>query len=191
MKTRHIDLAPGIASEDSDLTADANRYLIALREREAPPGFPALPTAPMLGIDRIIAMNDQGGRFGRGVVEAEVATDRFGWAFDCHFENDPVLPGSLILDSLWQLAGFYGGCVGLNGRGRALRVGDVRFIREVKPAHRRLRYALQIRRIGVGRQVISADGEAYVDGQLCASASGLLVQISREDSRDLPREEAA
>jgi|GEM_PF-6475287 len=191
MSTRQIDLALCNASEGSDLTSDANRYLIALRERDGPPGFPALPTAPMLGIDRIIEMNDHGGRFGRGMVEAEAATDRFGWAFDCHFENDPVLPGSLILDSFWQLAGFYGGCVGLNGRGRALRVGDVRFIREVKPSNRRLSYAIQIRRVGVSRQVISADGEAYVDGELCASASGLLVQISRDETKELAREEAA
>jgi 3-hydroxyacyl-[acyl-carrier protein] dehydratase/trans-2-decenoyl-[acyl-carrier protein] isomerase len=174
-----------------DLTAEANRFLVALSERAGPPGFPALPAAPMLGIDRIIEMNGRGGRFGRGVVEAETTTERFRWAFDCHFENDPVLPGSLILDSFLQLTGFYGGCLGLSGRGRALRVGDVRFIREVKPSHRRLSYALQIRRVAVARQVISADAEAYVDGELCASALGLLVQISRDATdhrlhRDIP-----
>lgn len=168
-----------------DLTSDANRYLFALKERDGPPGFPALPSAPMLGIDRIIEMNDRGGRFGRGIVEAETTTERFRWAFDCHFENDPVLPGSLILDSFLQLAGFYGGCLGFSGRGRALRVGDIRFIREVKPSHHRLSYALQIRRVAVARQVISADAEAYVDGELCASALGLLVQISRSETHYL------
>jgi len=191
MHTRRSDIAIGVASDGSDLTSYANRYLIALRERNGPAGFPALPSAPMLGIDCIIEMNDDGGRFGRGAVEAEAATARFAWAFECHFENDPVLPGSLILDSFLQLAGFYGGCVGMNGRGRALRIGDVRFIREVKPSHHRLSYALQIKRISVARQLISADGEAYIDGELCASAAGLLVQISRADSRYLTQQNLA
>jgi len=173
-----------VGEAGSDLTLQANRNLVALAERNGPPGFPELPSAPMLGIDRIVAMNDRGGRFGRGSIEAETTTHRFRWAFDCHFDNDPVLPGSLILDSFLQLAGFYGGCVGLTGRGRALRVGDVRFIREVKPGHHRLRYALHIRRVAVARQVISADGQAYVDGELCASALGLLVQIKRDESQE-------
>ncbi len=102
-------------------------------ERLFGPGNAQLPLPPMLMFDRITEIFEEGGENGKGYMRAELDVKPNLWFFDCHFKGDPVMPGCLGLDALWQLLGFYLGWLGLNGRGRALGVGEVKFSDQVLP----------------------------------------------------------
>ncbi len=130
------------------------------------PGNARLPLPPMLMIDRIVGIAETGGRYGKGEILAELDIKPDLWFFQCHFESDPVMPGCLGLDALWQLTGFFLGWIGAPGRGRALAVGKVKFAGQVAPSTKRLEYRIDVKRV-IQRQVslAIADGSVSADGQ--------------------------
>lgn len=137
-----------------------------------------LPKPPMLMFDRITRITDAGGTHGRGLVRAELDIQPELWFFGCHFEGDPVMPGCLGLDAMWQLVGFFLAWSGHKGRGRALGVGSVRFFGQVLPQARLVTYELNIRRV-IARKLIMgvADGTLAVDGRTIYSAEDLRVGL--------------
>lgn len=142
------------------------------------PNTPRLPVDPMLMFDRVTHMSTEGGAHGRGEVRAELDIHPKLWFFDCHFIDDPVMPGCLGLDALWQLAGFFLAWSGHRGRGRALGVEEVRFTGEILPTAKLVTYQIDVRRV-IARKLImiSADGAVAVDGQTIYTAKGLRVGV--------------
>ncbi len=138
------------------------------------PGNAQLPAPPMLMFDRITSITADGGRYGKGQIVAELDVKPDLWFFGCHFEGDPVMPGCLGLDALWQMVGFYVAWTGAPGRGRALGVGEVKFTGQVTPAARLVTYTVDIRRV-LARQVAIgfAAGTMAVDGEIVYEADGL------------------
>ena len=105
-----------------------------------------LPKPPMLMMDKIIHISDEGGAYGKGEIKAELNIDKSLWFFDCHFKNDPVMPGCLGLDGFWQLLGFFLTWVGGKGKGRALCVKDLKFKGQVRPYHEKITYRIDIKK---------------------------------------------
>lgn len=142
------------------------------------PGNAQLPLPPMLMFDRIVSITEDGGARGRGQVVGELDVKPDLWFFDCHFESDPVMPGCLGLDALWQLTGFFLGWTGAPGRGRALGVGAVKFEGQVGPEVGRLTYQVDIKRV-IRRQVALciADGIVTADGDTVYTVSDLRVGV--------------
>ena len=105
-----------------------------------------LPMPPMLMIDRIIHISDEGGKYEKGEIKAELDIKKSLWFFDCHFKGDPVMPGCLGLDGFWQLIGFFLTWVGGDGRGRALVVKDLKFKGQVRPYHEKIIYKIDIKK---------------------------------------------
>src|SRR3954470_17331941 len=123
------------------------------------PGNAQLPLPPMLMFDRITSIGEDGGEYGKGHVRAELDIRPDLWFFPCHFYGDPVMPGCLGLDALWQLTGFFLGWGGSPGRGRALGVGEVKFADQVLPSIRKVVYGVDVRRIFKGKLNLAiADG---------------------------------
>jgi 3-hydroxyacyl-[acyl-carrier protein] dehydratase/trans-2-decenoyl-[acyl-carrier protein] isomerase len=142
------------------------------------PGNARLPVDRMLMFDRIGRIDATGGAYGRGEVQAELALQPDLWFFGCHFPQDPVMPGCLGLDALWQLLGFFLGWSGAPGRGRALGVGEVKFTGQILPSHAHVHYHLDIKRmIRRGLTVGIADGHVDVDGQTIYRATDLKVGL--------------
>ena len=133
-----------------------------------------LPMPPMLMLDRITKITDSSGHFNKGELIAELDINPELWFFQCHFPTDPVMPGCLGLDAMWQLVGFYLGWRGNPGRGRALGVGEVKFTGQVLPHNHKVRYHLHIKRV-IERSLCLAiaDGEMYVDDKLIYTAKDL------------------
>lgn len=110
-------------------------------------GSGKLPTPPMLMVDRILQIYEDGGAFNKGFILAELDIVLDLWFFDCHFKDDPVMPGCLGLDALWQLSGFFLTWIGGEGKGRALGCGEVKFKGQIRPHHEKIIYKIDIRRV--------------------------------------------
>lgn len=142
------------------------------------PGNARLPLPPMLMADRITRIADTGGNHGKGEVIAEFDITPDLWFFQCHFEEDPVMPGCLGVDAMWQLVGFYLGWLGNPGRGRALGSGEIKFFGQVLPSAKRVTYHLHLSRVIQRKLVMGvADGHVYVDGREIYSAKDLKVGL--------------
>ncbi|MBT8470957.1 MAG: bifunctional 3-hydroxydecanoyl-ACP dehydratase/trans-2-decenoyl-ACP isomerase [Marinicaulis sp.] len=152
----------------------------------AGPGTAQLPVPQMLMFDRITQINDEAGEHGKGLIEAELDINPDLWFFDCHFPGDPVMPGCLGLDALWQLIGFYLTWSGLPGKGRALGAGEVKFSGQVMPDAKLVKYEINMRRVmnralklGIG------DGAMFVDGRKIYTAKDLRVGLFTPDQLDV------
>ncbi len=142
------------------------------------PGNARLPLPPMLMFDRIVHISETGGAHGKGQVIAEFDIKPELWFFACHFEGDPVMPGCLGLDALWQLTGFFLGWRGLPGRGRALGVGEVRLTDQVLPTTKLVRYTVDVKRVRVGKLVLGiADGKLEADGKVIYEVGDMRVGL--------------
>jgi len=146
------------------------------------PGNAQLPLPPMLMFDRITRIDDTGGAFNRGQVRAELDVKSDLWFFACHFDNDPVMPGCLGLDALWQMTGFYLGWTGGAGRGRAL-AGEIKFRGQVTPGAKLVEYGIDIKRIMRSKLTLGiADGYMKVDGKTIYEATDLRVGLFTDTS---------
>jgi 3-hydroxyacyl-[acyl-carrier protein] dehydratase / trans-2-decenoyl-[acyl-carrier protein] isomerase len=142
------------------------------------PNTPRLPLGPMRMVDRITWISCEGGAYGRGEVRAELDIDPAMWFFECHFRGDPVMPGCLGLDAMWQLIGFYLAWSGHRGLGRALGVEQVRFVGQVLPHVKRVTYQIDIKRVIARKLVmIMGDGSLAADGEVIYTAQGLRVGL--------------
>ena len=143
------------------------------------PGNAKLPSPPMLMFDRIINIQDNQGIFKKGVIEAELDIREKMWFFDCHFREDPVMPGCLGLDAMWQLVGFFLGWKGEPGKGRALGVNSVKFTGEVLKNSKIARYKVDMKRIlkKEGAVVGLADGTLFSDNKPIYEAENLKVGL--------------
>ncbi len=166
-----------------DLPARQNSYdyddLIASGHGELfGPTNGRLPKPNMLMLDRIAAITDDSGKYGKGEIKAELDIHPELWFFDCHFESDPVMPGCLGLDAMWQLVGFHLCWQGLQGRGRALGVGKVKFTGQVLPTSKIVTYQIDIKRV-IARKLnmAIADGSMSVDGREIYTAEDLRVGL--------------
>ncbi|PJB69272.1 MAG: beta-hydroxydecanoyl-ACP dehydratase [Alphaproteobacteria bacterium CG_4_9_14_3_um_filter_47_13] len=141
-------------------------------------GNARLPLPPMLMFDRITNVQDSGGAYDKGVIEAEFDIKPDLWFFDCHFESDPVMPGCLGLDALWQMLGFYLGWTGAQGSGRALGLGELKLTGQVLPNVRLVKYVVDLKRV-INRKLVLGigDGAMYADGTLIYEAKDLKVGL--------------
>ncbi len=137
-----------------------------------------LPTGNMLMIDRILDINGDGGLFGKGSITAELDINPDLWFFSCHFVGDPVMPGCLGLDALWQLCGFFLAWSGCKGKGRALGAGQVKFTGQILPTANKVTYTLNMKRV-IARKLsmVIADGAVAVDGRIIYTAEDLKVGL--------------
>jgi len=141
-------------------------------------GNAQLPLPPMLMFDRITHISDKGGAYGRGEVIAELDINPELWFFTCHFEGDPVMPGCLGVDALWQLVGFFLGWKGGAGHGRALGSGEIRFTGQVTPDCKLVRYQLSLKRVVMRKLFMGiADGQVEADGKIIYTGKDLRVGL--------------
>lgn len=142
------------------------------------PGNAQLPLPPMLMFDRITQIDSVGGAYDKGLIVAELDIDPSLWFFDCHFQGDPVMPGCLGLDAMWQLVGFYLGWMGGQGRGRALGVGEVKFTGQVLPENKLVVYRINLKRVLMRKLVMGiADAVLECDGKIIYEATDLRVGL--------------
>ncbi|ATW30542.1 3-hydroxyacyl-[acyl-carrier-protein] dehydratase FabA [Candidatus Williamhamiltonella defendens] len=147
------------------------------------PKGPRLPASNMLMIDRVITMTKDGGMHGKGYVEAELDVHPNLWFFGCHFIDDPVMPGCLGLDAMWQLVGFYLGWLENEGKGRALGVGEVKFKGQVLPDSKKITYCIDFKKVITGKLIMGiADGKVLSDGQQIYTADDLKVGLFKNTS---------
>ena len=171
-----LPIAPS-ALDYEDLLACARGELFG-------PGNAQLPAPPMLMMDRITQITREGGKFGKGYVEAELDVRPDHWFFACHFLGDPVMPGSLGLDAMWQVVGFFLGWSGAPGKGRALGVGEVKFVGQVTQKVQKVVYKIDMKRVILRKLVMGiADGVLEADGKPIYTAEDLRVGLF--DPKDL------
>jgi 3-hydroxyacyl-[acyl-carrier protein] dehydratase/trans-2-decenoyl-[acyl-carrier protein] isomerase len=148
------------------------------------PGNAQLPLPPMLMFDRITSIAEDGGEHGKGHVRAELDVNPDLWFFGCHFKGDPVMPGCLGLDALWQMLGFFLGWLGAPGRGRALQVGELKFSGMVLPTARLVEYGVDLKRVLRSKLVLGiGDGWLKVDGTTIYRAKDLKVGLFQGDTQ--------
>jgi 3-hydroxyacyl-[acyl-carrier protein] dehydratase/trans-2-decenoyl-[acyl-carrier protein] isomerase len=142
------------------------------------PGNAQLPLPPMLMFDRITSIGETGGAYDKGHVVAEFDITPDLWFFECHFEGDPVMPGCLGLDAMWQLTGFFLGWTGAQGSGRALGLGDLKFTGQILPTTKLVRYEIDIKRM-INRKLVLgiADGRVIADGETIYEAKDMRVGL--------------
>ena len=141
-------------------------------------GNARLPSPPMLMFDRITQIKLDEGKFKKGTIKAELDIKDNMWFFDCHFKADPVMPGCLGLDAMWQLVGFFLGWSGAEGRGRALGAGNVKFSGQVTPKNKLVTYRIEMRRVMLRKLVMGvADGTMLVDDKEIYTAEDLRVGL--------------
>lgn len=141
-------------------------------------GNAQLPLSPMLMFDRIVSITDDGGKYNNGQMIAELDIREDLWFFDCHFEGDPVMPGCLGLDAMWQLLGFYLAWKGGIGRGRALGSNEVKFTGQVLPTAKKVTYIIDLKRVIMRKLVMGiADATMQVDGRPIYQAEDLKVGL--------------
>ncbi len=147
------------------------------------PGNSQLPAPNMLMMDRIVTISDEGGEYGKGYIHAELDIRPDLWFFDCHFKGDPVMPGCLGLDAMWQLTGFFLAWAGGPGRGRALGVGAVKFTGQILPTAKKVSYFIDMKRV-IKRKLFMgmADGRVEVDGKTIYTAKDLKVGLFTDTS---------
>ncbi|MCU7844014.1 MAG: 3-hydroxyacyl-[acyl-carrier-protein] dehydratase FabA [Candidatus Thiodiazotropha sp. (ex Monitilora ramsayi)] len=142
------------------------------------PGNAQLPTPNMLMMDRVVNISDTGGEFNKGEIVAELDINPDLWFFDCHFPGDPVMPGCLGLDAMWQMVGFFLAWIGNPGHGRALGVGEVKFTGQVLPTAKQVTYHINVKRVISRKLVLGvADGVMKVDGREIYTAKDLRVGL--------------
>lgn len=145
-------------------------------------GNPLLPMPPMLMIDRINLINGDGGEFKKGEVIAEYAITPDRWFFDCHFEGDPVMPGCLGLDGMWQLLGFFLGWMGGQGKGRALGLGEMKLFEQILPSAKKITYEITLKRVIMRKLIMGVgDGLLKVDGRPAAQVNDMRVGLFKEE----------
>ena len=146
------------------------------------PGNAQLPLPPMLMFDRITEISEEGGEFGKGFVRAELDVNPDLWFFGCHFKGDPVMPGCLGLDALWQMVGFFLGWAGSPGRGRALGTGEIKFTGQVLPTVKRVEYGVDFKRVMRSKLVLGiADGWLKADDTIIYRAQDLKVGLFKAE----------
>ncbi len=142
------------------------------------PGNAQLPMPNMLMVDRIVSITEDGGPHGKGQIIAELDITPDLWFFDCHFPGDPVMPGCLGLDAMWQLVGFFLGWKGGLGRGRALGVGELKFTGQVLPTAKKVTYRIDLKRVIMRKLVMGiADATMEVDGKVIYEGKDLRVGL--------------
>ena len=147
-------------------------------------GNAQLPSPPMLMFDRIININETGGLFQKGEIVAELDIKPELWFFDCHFIDDPVMPGCLGLDAMWQLVGFYLGWLEQPGKGRALGVGEVKFTGQVLNTVKKVSYHISIKRLILRKLILGvADGVLKADGEPIYEAKDMKVGLFQSDNK--------
>ena len=145
------------------------------------PGNAQLPLPPMLMFDRISAISETGGEYGKGFVRAELDVKPDLWFFGCHFKGDPVMPGCLGLDALWQMCGFFLGWMKAPGRGRALGVGEVKLTGMIVPTVKKLTYHVHMKRVILRRLVMGiADGIVMADDTQAFEVTDMKVGLFRD-----------
>ena len=146
------------------------------------PGNPQLPLPPMLMCDRITNISVSGGPHDNGIIRAELDINPDLWFFPCHFEGDPVMPGCLGMDALWQLVGFFLGWSGGEGRGRALSVGEVKFTGQILPTNKLVTFEIDIKRVILRRLIMGiADGRVICDGDTVFEANDIRVGLFKSE----------
>ncbi len=147
-------------------------------------GNAQLPKPPMLMFDRISHISSEGGEYGKGEIIAELDINPDLWFFECHFNEDPVMPGCLGLDAMWQLIGFYLGWLGGPGRGRALGAGNIKFVGQVLPSAKKVTYKINLSRV-IARKLYMgvADATMEVDGKVIYEATNLKVGLFTDTSK--------
>ena len=147
-------------------------------------GNAQLPSPPMLMFDRITNINETGGVFQKGEIVAELDIKPELWFFDCHFKGDPVMPGCLGLDAMWQLVGFYLGWLEQPGKGRALGVGEVKFTGQVLNTIKKVTYQISIKRLILRKLILGvADGVLKADGEPIYEAKDMKVGLFQSDNQ--------
>lgn len=162
---------------------DKEDLLACARGEMFGPGNAQLPLPPMLMADRITDISDEGGEFGKGYLEAEFDIDPELWFFPCHFPGNPVMPGCLGLDGLWQLTGFGLGWRGLKGQGFALGAGEVKFSGMVRPTTKMISYRIDYTRVIDRKLKLGvANGKVFADGEEIYNVTGLKVGLAEAES---------
>jgi 3-hydroxyacyl-[acyl-carrier protein] dehydratase/trans-2-decenoyl-[acyl-carrier protein] isomerase len=144
-------------------------------------GNAQLPLPPMLMFDRITEIAEKGGEYGKGIIRAELDVNPELWFFGCHFKGDPVMPGCLGLDALWQMVGFFLGWTGGVGRGRALGLGELKLAGQVLPNVTKVVYGIDVKRVMRAKLVLGiADGWLSSDGEIIYRAKDLKVGLFQQ-----------
>ena len=146
-------------------------------------GTPKLPSPPLLAFDEIIEIGIDGGKFGRGYAIARKRLSSMYWVFESHFPEDPVMPGTMLIEGLLQLAGFFGAYVGERGKGRAARVNEVKFLAEVTPQDEEILYRIDVRKHNPDQKLLLAEGSVTARGTERTTVGSLVLVVLRDRER--------